>query len=131
MAQFPLKMRAQPEGQSPPRLEPQCFSILHTTMNPETTSKLLPSAAANMINKLYRSHLSINNVKAFLWTLWTVLIDIEKQVEKGGEEWKKLQAIVDELKRIEEPVVWDGCEVPWRRLPGLNWVRYNPLDTLK
>jgi hypothetical protein len=131
MAQFPLKMRALPEGQSPPLLELQCFSILHTTINPETTNKLPPSAAANMINKLYRSHLSINNVKTFLWTLWTVLIDIREQVEKGGEEWNKLQAIVDELKGIEEPVVWDGCEVPWRRLPGLNWVRYNPLDSLK
>jgi hypothetical protein len=81
-----------------------------------------------MINKLYRSHLSINNVKTFLWT---VLIDIEKQMEKGGEEFKKLEAIVDELRGIEEPVVWDGCEVPLRRLPGLNWVRYNPLDSLK
>jgi hypothetical protein len=103
---------------------------LHTTINPETTNKLPPVAAANMINKLYRSH-SINNVKTFLWTLWSVLIDIEAQVEKGGDELNKLREIVDELKCMEEPVVWDGCEVPWRRLPGLNWVRYNSVNSTR
>lgn len=131
MAQFPLKMRAVPEGQSPTRLELQCFSIFHTTINPETTSKLPPAAAAQMFQKLYRSHLSINNVKAFLFTLWSVLIDIEKQVENGGEEWKKLQEVVDSLKEIEEPIVWEGCEVAWGRLPGLNWVRHDPADSTK
>jgi hypothetical protein len=78
-----------------------------------------------MFQKLYRSHLSINNVKTFLWTLWTVLIDIEKQAEKEGEEWKKLQEVVESLKGIEEPIVWEGCEVAWGRLPGLNWARHD------
>jgi hypothetical protein len=131
MAQFPLKMRALPEGQSPPRLELQCFSILHITINPETTSKLPPAAAANTINKLYRSHLSINNVQTFLRTLWSVSIDIVEQVGKGGEEWSKLREIVDELKCIEEPVVWDECEIPWRRLPGLKWVRYASVNSTR
>jgi hypothetical protein len=52
-------------------------------------------------------------------------------VEKGGDEWNKLREIVDELKCIEEPVVWDGYEVPWRRLPGLNWVSFASVNSTR
>jgi hypothetical protein len=126
MASFTLQMRAVPEGQSHSRLELQCFSILHTAINPETTHRLSPAKAATMFHKLYLSHLSIDNVKSFIWTLWSVLIDVEKQIEEGGEEWKRLQEIVESLKGIEEKVNWEGNEMEWKRLPGLNWVRYCP-----
>jgi hypothetical protein len=128
MAQFPLKMRALPEGRSPSRLETQCYSIFNTTINPATTSKLPPATAAQYFHKLYRSHLSIKNVTTFLWTLWSVLLDVEKQVEKGGEEWKLLEETVWELRRVEEKLNWKGCELEWNRLPGFNWVRYCPDD---
>jgi hypothetical protein len=131
MASFTLQMRALPEGQTPTRLELQCFSILHTTINPKTTHKLPPAKAATMIHKLYLLHLSINNVKIFLWTLWSVGLDVEKQFEKGGEEWKMLEEIVEKLKGIEETINWEGNEMEWKRLPGLNWVRHCPEDPRK
>jgi hypothetical protein len=84
-----------------------------------------------MIHKLYLLHLSINNVKTFLWTLWSVGLDVEKQVEKGGEEWKMLVEIVERLKGIEEKINWEGNEMEWKRLPGLNWVRHCPEDPRK
>jgi hypothetical protein len=131
MDSFTLQMRALPDGQTPTRLELQCFSILHTTISPKTTRRLPPTKAATMIHNLYLSHLSINNVKAFLWTLWSVGLDVEKQVEKGGEEWKMVEEIVERLKEIEEKINWEGNEMEWKRLPGLNWVRHCPEDPRK
>ena len=56
---------------------------------------------------------------------------MEKQVEKGGEEWKMLVEIVERLKGIEEKINWEGNEMEWKRLPGLNWVRHCPEDPRK
>lgn len=128
MVQFPLKMRAFPEGQSPPRLYLQCFSIYHTVIDPKTSGKLSPIAATQMFQKLYRSHLSIDNVKTYLWTLWSVLVEVAQQIPYQGEEWKKLEEILEGLKGFEEPAVWEGCEIAWARLPGLNWARYDRLN---
>jgi len=51
---------------------------------------------------------------------------VEKQVENCEEEKKLLEEIVEELKAVEGKLDWEGCELEWKRLPGLNWVRYCP-----
>ena len=111
---------AHPQNSSSP-LEAQLLDTLDAAINALSPTELSAETTAGRLDSQYPAGKGGDEAENFLWTLWTLYLNVAKKVPASDARQQLLVSIVKKLKAKERETVqlWGNDANVWADLPML------------